>query len=110
LNIIKKRTEVMAIEKLQNNEVKAEGQIEVQNMVKAFYSNLYAARDDLATNYDSFYPSDLPKLTPEENKKLDAPFSLAEVRGGLLSPCYQKRVKIKHKSVTGGLLRLQIAT
>jgi len=85
LNIIKKRQAEMTINILKNGNVEAEGQTEVQEMVKEFYSELYSARTDLSSNYESFYPADLPKLNDEERTNLDARITMAELENTLKS-------------------------
>jgi len=80
LNIIKKRKAETFIEKLQNGNVIANGQTEVQNLVKEFYEDLYDARLDLDDNYDSFFPSDLPRLSDGERTALDGRFTTEELR------------------------------
>jgi len=79
LNIIKKRNAKTFIESLQNGNVIANGQSEVQNLVKDFYSELYDARHDLDDNYDFFYPSDLPRLSDGDCDSLDGKFTTKEL-------------------------------
>ncbi len=66
LNIIKKRKAETFVESLQNGNAKAIGQKEVQDPVKDFYTELYDARMDLDDNCNSFFPSDLPKLSDSD--------------------------------------------
>jgi exonuclease III len=83
LNIIKKRKAETYIERLQNGNVMANGQIEVQNLVKEFYEDLYDARLDLDDNYDSFFPPDLPKLSDVDRDTLDGRFTTEELKATL---------------------------
>lgn len=62
LNIIKKKRCETYIDKLQNRAEVAEGQTEVQNLIRNFYSELYAERKDLSTDYDQFFSSRLADL------------------------------------------------
>jgi len=85
LNIIKKRGLETTISRIQSDERTAVGQKEVQELIKDFYSNLYSVRQDLATNYDSFYPTDLNKLDHEDNKMLCEDITLGELEATLKS-------------------------
>ncbi len=83
LNIINKRKAETYIDRLQNGNNIATGQEEIQVLVKDFYSELYDARTDLDDNYDSFFPSDLPRLSDSDGDALDAGFTLTELKSTL---------------------------
>jgi len=79
LNILNKRRKETTINNLSNGSVEAVGQIEVQKLIKEFYEDLYAEREDLNTNYDLFYPTDLPKLNDADREKVDTSITLEEL-------------------------------
>jgi len=85
LNIINKRMKETTIKTLQNGNTVVSGQSGVENLVKEFYSDLYSEREDLDSDYDSFFPPDLPKLDQEDRNAVDKRITLTELLGTIKS-------------------------
>jgi exonuclease III len=81
LNLINRRTEQTLITKLNvNGEVITE-QTKISEHIVNFYKNLYSEKDT-SDNFDEFFV-DLPKLTDDERRNLDAPITLTELEATL---------------------------
>ena len=85
LNIINKRQSETLLTNLSWDDRSSTSQKEIQNLVVDFYSDLYQERNDLNTDFDSFFSPDTPTLNEEDRTGLDTEISLEEITATLRS-------------------------